>query len=143
MSSIAASDVGYDIVLFAYAGKRMIGTIYNSNNNSQDVEYIPSSVTDRTSVIGTLVGLEKVKSDYIVISNPCEIEFSIDKPVTGSATLNWDLKPFFFKLLHTSDSSKKNQFIFPKNQVVLSNICMQMIDNNLIKAYQQICQADV
>lgn len=34
MSSIAASDVGYDIVLFAYAGKRMIGTIYNSNNNS-------------------------------------------------------------------------------------------------------------
>lgn len=134
--AVIIKQTGSVIALFAYAGKTMIGRVYNINDSTKW-----SSVFEEGSVIGTLVGNSgsKVASEHYVIDNPCEVEFGIERPLTGSAQLTWKLKPYFYKkLLRTTPSGI--HFIFPKSQVCLSNVTENDMDEKLINAYKELVQ---
>lgn len=72
MASKLNSDAeGYDLVMFAYSGKTMIGKLYNYNK--------ADAVITNGSVIMTMLGtdndgtanLSKIYDNYFIIDNPC------------------------------------------------------------------------
>ena len=124
---------GNDIVVFSYAGKMIIGKLFGEEIGTR------SSFVTNGTVISEMIGNEVDLDDFYAVANPCEVVFEITKPNTGSAQLNWTLKPFFFKKLMKSTTSDMN-FIFPKSQVCLSNLSSEYIDDNLLQAYKELIQ---
>ena len=124
---------GSDIVLFSYAGKMIIGKLFGEQTGTR------SSFVTNGTVISQMVGVEADLDEFYAVSNPCEVIFDITKPATGSAQLNWTLKPFFYKKLMKNSTSDIN-FIFPKSQVSLSNLSSEHIDDNLLQAYRELIQ---
>lgn len=134
--AVVIKQTGSVIALFAYSGKTMIGRVYDLAKPSNWSAYFEPG-----SVIGTLVGEKSsdITSNYYAIDNPCEVEFVIERPLTGSAQLTWKLKPYFYKkLLRTTPSGI--HFIFPKSQVCLSNVTENDMDEKLINAYKELVQ---
>lgn len=123
---------GKDIVLFVYSGKTFIGKLWNQQK-------IQGGVFTEGSVIGTMIGKSpsQISESHYAISNPCQVVFQIITPGTGSPQLKWTLKPIFYKKLHINTSSDVH-FVFPKNEVCLSNVCSQNMNEELFKAYNQI-----
>lgn len=124
------------IILFSYAGKTMIGQIWHQGA-------LESGFYSSNTIIGCMIGssMGQVTDEHYAISNPCEIQFVIQKPTTGSAKLNWKLKPYFFKkLIKTTVQDVK--FAFPKTQVCLSNIEQTQMDDKLIKAYKELIKVN-
>ena len=78
------------------------------------------------------------KDNYEFIAYPCVVEFSITKPKTGTATLDWKLLPLFYKALNQGDTNVI--FAFPKSQIALSNIKGGNIDATLKSAWEEICK---
>lgn len=120
--SISTND--YEIILFAWAGRTMIGKIWSN---------VPTSDIGSGTIIGTFS-----PSDYYMIYNPCEIVFDIDVPAQGSADLTWELKPYFYKALVADSGVKHAAFAFPKDLVALSNIGGTTINANIIAAYREL-----
>jgi hypothetical protein len=77
-----------------------------------------------------------------MIENPCIIEFSIKKPNTGSAKMEWNLKPFYYSVLlgDTSSGTHRIVFAFPKEQVALSSVGGTFIRADLISAWKELCE---
>lgn len=122
------ADEVTQIVLFSYYGKTMIGKVYYSGTGK---------FSQSGTVVNKLIGQEI--SDFYAIENPCEVQFIITKNATGTATLDWKLKPYFYKKL-VKGSVTGIPFIFPKQHVSLSNMCQSNMDDRLINAYKEICQ---
>lgn len=136
---------GCDIVLFSYAGKTMIGKLYNPVKNT-----VPGSIIAEGSVILTMlatnssneVEYDKLYDNYYIVDNPCQVQFDVVKQNTGSAKLNWKLVPFFYKKL-LRGGAVSSPFAFPKETVCLSNLCEDTMDNNLIQAYKELVQMTI
>lgn len=123
-------EKGYETIIFAWQGKPMIGKIFVSDK-------VPVNDTSEGSVIGTLLG-DTAKSDYYIIHNPCEIEYNIEVPAQGAASLDWKLKPFYYKYLIADDGVSYSPFAFKKDTVAVSNIGGTTINSNLLAAYKEI-----
>lgn len=122
-----------DIALFSYSGNIMIGRIYKKGS-------IDGLFYTNGSIIGTLIGNSEAALDnYYAIENPCQIDFVVQKTATGSASIKWNLKPFFYKKLVKS-SAGAIHFAFPKTEVCLSNIASNDIDDKLLSAYKELVQ---
>lgn len=91
--------------------------------------------TSKGSIIGELV--DDV-SNFYIIHNPCEIQFSIETPAQGSANLNWTLKPYYYKHLIADDGVHYAAFAFKKDDVALSNIGGTTIHPDILSAYKEL-----
>lgn len=127
------NDEGSDIVVFSYSGKIIIGRLFGEETGAR------SSFITNGTVINDMGIKQSDLDDFYAVANPCEIVFEITKPNTGSAQLNWTLKPFFFKKLMKDTTSEMN-FIFPKSEVCLSNLSSGCIDDNILQAYKELIQ---
>lgn len=106
----------------------MVGKIWTN-------EKTPIVDTSSGSVIGELI--DNV-SDFYIVHNPCEIQFSIETPAQGSANLNWTLKPYYYKHLIADDGVHYAAFAFKKDDVVLSNIGGTTIHPDILAAYKEL-----
>ena len=106
-------------IIFSWNAKTLIG----ERIISQDV---PTDFVDMT------------KDNYQFIAYPCVIEFSINKPKTGTATLEWKLLPLFYKAINQGNTNVI--FAFPKSQIALSNVKGGNIDSTLKSAWDEICK---
>lgn len=125
--AVSISTNGYETIIFAWQGKTMIGKIWSS---------VPTEDKATGTIIKEVVGDDV---DYYMIHNPCEIVFKITKPKTGSATLDWDLIPFYYKDLIADSGVSYSAFAFPKSQVSISNIGGTTIHPSLLAAYAELC----
>ena len=124
--AVSINSNGNEVILFSWAGKIMIGKIYMATE-------IPSSDVSTNTVIGAMN-----VNDFYMIHNPCEIEFDIDKPASGSAQLQWKLKPYFYKNLLADSAISYSAFAFPKNATALSNIGGTTIHPEILTAYKEL-----
>ena len=126
--AVSISANGYETILFAWQGRTMVGKIW------RDDEVLMGDKNDGT-VIGELI--DNV-SDYYIVHNPCEIQFSIETPAQGSASLNWTLKPYYYKHLIADDGVRHAAFAFKKDDVALSNIGGTTIHPDILAAYKEL-----
>lgn len=124
--AVSINANGYETVLFAWAGKTMIGKIWLESN-------VKTADKAPDSIIGAMNA-----ENYYMIYNPCEIIFDIDTPPTGSADLLWTLKPYFYKNLIADSGVSYAAFAFPKSHVALSNIGGTSIHPNILSAYKEL-----
>lgn len=141
--AVTMSINGYSTVLFAYAGRTMIGKLHGpkaiGTTGQTEIKY-PAVVTDSNGIIGSFIKDEKAREEFYFIEAPCVVDYSIEKPKTGSAKLKWMLTPYFYKALVASSDLGSIIFAFPKNQVVLSSVADDAINDGLRAAYVEICQ---
>lgn len=130
--AVSISVNGYETILFAWAGKTMIGKIYKTIK-TEDI----ASKTIIGEMIGT--GADSLSGHYIV-HNPCEVVFDISKPITGSAELTWQLKPYFYKDLIADSGVSYGAWAFPKSEVAISNLGGTTLHPNLLAAYKELCE---
>lgn len=132
--AVSISVNGYETVLFAWAGKTMIGKIYK---NSDIETYDIASKT----ILGDMIGTSASNySNHYIVHNPCEVVFNISKPVTGSAELTWELKPYFYKDLIADSGVSHGAWAFPKTECALSNIGGTTIHPSLLAAYKELSE---
>jgi hypothetical protein len=81
-------------IIFSWNAKTMIGELRSLEASPQDFSN------------------HDVK-DYYFIAYPCVIDFSINRPKTGTATLEWKLIPLFYKALNQDDT--QIMFAFSKS----------------------------
>ena len=124
--AVSISTNGYETIMFAWAGKTMIGKVYKT---------APTADVGTGTIINTL-GV----SNYYMVYNPCEIIFDISKPITGSAELTWVLKPYFYKDLIADSGVSYGAWAFPKTEVAISNIGGTTIHPNILAAYKELCE---
>lgn len=130
--AVSISVNGYETILFAWAGKTMIGKIYKT---------IKTEDRASNTIIGEMIGpLAADLSEHYIIHNPCEVVFDISKPITGSAELTWELKPYFYKDLIADSGVSYGAWAFPKSEVAISNLGGTTLHPNLLAAYKEICE---
>lgn len=119
-------------VIFYYCGKTMIGKFTTS---------VPQEISNSGGVHASLDAPRTSSNVYFVL-NPAEIEFNLEIPSTGSADLNWKIKPLFYKdMIGSTNTFYSNvATTFPKSEVVLTNICASAIDSILLAAYKELCE---
>lgn len=130
--AVSISTNQYETILFAWAGKTMIGKIYKTIKTE-----------DRASktIIGEMIGTSAdALSGHYIIHNPCEVVFDISKPITGSAELTWQLKPYFYKDLIADSGVSYGAWAFPKSEVAISNLGGTTLHPTLLAAYKEICE---
>lgn len=106
----------------------MVGKIWTN-------EETPIVDTSSGSVIGELI--DNV-SDFYIVHNPCEIQFNIETPAQGSASLNWTLKPYYYKHLIADGGVSHAAFAFKKDDVAISNIGGTTIHPDILAAYKEL-----
>lgn len=116
-----------EIVIFSYAGKSMIGELYN-----------PEKITVGDNTVLGVMGV--TASTHYIVNNPCIIEFTIISPNTGSSTINWKLTPLYYRDLIGDTTVTSARFSFRKEEVALSDIANTTIDTNLLSAYKELCK---
>ena len=130
--AVSISVNGYETILFAWAGKTMIGKIQKTVKTE-----------DRASktIIGEMIGTDESSlSGHYIVHNPCEVVFDISKPITGSAELTWQLKPYFYKDLIADSGVSYGAWAFPKSEVAISNLGGTTLHPNLLAAYKELCE---
>lgn len=133
--AVSISVNGYETILFAWAGKTMIGKIYKTTPAN-----IASDIASNT-IIGEMIGTSaNALDEHYIIHNPCEVVFDISKPITGSAELTWELKPYFYKDLIADSGVSYGAWAFPKYEVAISNLGGTTLHPNLLAAYKEICE---
>ena len=115
---------GYKLI-FSHCGKTMIGEFQYDTGVSPEF----TSETSVHTKLGITDGVYYVK-------NPAEIVFDLDVPASGSAQLKWEIKPLFYKDL-TSDTDVFATY--PKDSVVITNICDDNMNSLITAAYNDIC----
>lgn len=96
-----ADSVG-KYIIFGYSGKTMMGKIHLD--------------TSTTAFVNDSVQHVLELNDVYYIYNPAEIVFDLTIPSSGSADLNWEVKPMYFKdVLSTDVASTDVVFAFPKS----------------------------
>ena len=120
---------GSEYVVYSYHGKTMIGKFYKT---------APTPVTAEGGVHASL-GYD---TNCYFVANPAEIVFDLKIPASGSADLNWTIKPMYYHDLVASTNTNYSEVIitYPKSEVSLSNIGGTVINSVLLEAYKEICE---
>lgn len=130
--AVSISTNQYETILFAWAGKTMIGKIYKT---------IKTEDMASKTIIGEMIGTgADALSGHYIVHNPCEVVFDISKPITGSAELTWQLKPYFYKDLIADSGVSYGAWAFPKSEVAISNLGGTTLHPNLLAAYKELCE---
>ena len=128
--AVSISTNQYETILFAWAGKTMIGKIYKT---------IKTEDMASKTIIGEMIGTgADALSGHYIVHNPCEVVFDISKPITGSAELTWQLKPYFYKDLIADSGVSYGAWAFPKSEVAISNLGGTTLHPNLLAAYKEL-----
>lgn len=117
----------YVTFIFAWQGKILIGKMLKSGSES----------TGTNGLIEEILGTDT--SDYFIIRNPCIIEWKVEVPAQGSAEINWDLIPFYYKHMIADSGVGFSAFAFKKSEVVISNLSQTAILPDLLAAYAELC----
>lgn len=132
---------GNSIVTFVHSGKSFIGKLYaptKSDGNDGVVSNLPSNVTSAGTILGQFIK-DTERDNYYFIEGACLVEYSIDKPKTGTAQLKWNLVPMFYKAL-LGETPHQIMFGFPKAQTVLCSVGDDFINSNLVAAWKELCE---
>lgn len=94
------------------------------------------------TIIGNVTNTENKE---IMVENPVKVQFKLtlgasDTGGQNSATLQWNLLPFFYNAIFVpTGNNSQPTFTFKSDQIVESNVLSNNISSSLMNAYKSFC----